>query len=77
MSLTPEHDGRIIADITAEWATLHPEPFALHLTGPAGGHYVRQPTAHSETVEIDALEFCRALSGRGPRPGILRYALPL
>ena len=39
--MTTEHGERIIADIVAEWATLHTEPFTLHLTGPAGGTYRR------------------------------------
>lgn len=29
--LTAEHDGRIVADIVAEWADIHREPFALTL----------------------------------------------
>ncbi|HSP28564.1 MAG TPA: maleylpyruvate isomerase family mycothiol-dependent enzyme, partial [Ilumatobacteraceae bacterium] len=39
LALTPEHDGRIIADVVAEWARRHGQPFTLTLTGPAGGHY--------------------------------------
>ncbi len=35
--LTPEHDGRIVADVLAEWSRRHGEPFTLTLTGPAGG----------------------------------------
>ena len=38
--LTPEHDGRIVADVVAEWAGLHGRPVTLELTGPAGGSYV-------------------------------------
>ncbi len=34
---TAEHDGRIVADIIAEWAATHNDPFTLNLTGPAGG----------------------------------------
>ena len=33
---TAAHDGRIVADIVAEWSTTHTDPFTLHLTGPAG-----------------------------------------
>ena len=40
MVLTPEHDGRIIADVVAEWARRHGQPFTLTLTGPAGGEFV-------------------------------------
>jgi hypothetical protein len=27
MHLTPQHDGRLVADIVAEWASIHGEPF--------------------------------------------------
>src|SRR5205085_447716 len=37
MTLTPEHDGRLVADAVAEWASRHGQPYTLHLTGPAGG----------------------------------------
>jgi uncharacterized protein (TIGR03083 family) len=75
MELAAEHDGRIVADIAAEWATLHAEPFTLQLTGPAGGVYRRGDGG--ETVELDAVEFCRVLSGRAEATGVLRHRLPL
>src|SRR5712692_3689918 len=31
--LTPEHDGRIVADIVADWARIHAQPFHLALEG--------------------------------------------
>ena len=37
LALTGDHDGRIIADIVAEWARRHGQPFTLELTGPVGG----------------------------------------
>jgi uncharacterized protein (TIGR03083 family) len=37
MTLTPDHDGRIVADVVAEWARRHGQPFRLTLTGPSGG----------------------------------------
>jgi uncharacterized protein (TIGR03083 family) len=63
MVLTPEHDGRIVADVVADWARRHGRPFTLRLEGPAGGSY----TAGSGGPELqfDAVEFCRSLSGRG------------
>jgi hypothetical protein len=63
MTLTPDHDGRLVADIVTEWARRHGEAFDLELTGPAGGHFIAGEGA--ERLRWDAVEFCRALSGRG------------
>jgi uncharacterized protein (TIGR03083 family) len=38
--LTPEHDGRLIEDMVAEWTKLYELSITLHLEGPAGGDYV-------------------------------------
>jgi uncharacterized protein (TIGR03083 family) len=73
--VTPDHDGRIIGDIVVEWACRHQEPFRLVLTGPAGGAYVQGDDG--EELQIDAIDFCRILSGRGTGTGILRHRLPL
>jgi len=40
MVLTADHDGRIVADVVAECARRHGEPFTLHLEGDAGGTFV-------------------------------------
>jgi uncharacterized protein (TIGR03083 family) len=69
------HDGRIIADLVAEWAQTHGEPFTLELSGPAGGRYVSG--ADGESVALDAIEFCRILAERVPGEGVLRHPLPL
>jgi uncharacterized protein (TIGR03083 family) len=71
----PGHDGRIVADVVAEWAGTHGEPFTLSLGGPAGGRY--HSGTGGEHVDMDAIEFCRILSGRGQGTGILRHPLPL
>lgn len=68
--LTPEHDGRLVADVVGEWARRHGRPFTLRLTGPAGGHFAAGGGG-DETVELDAVEFCRILSGRAPGVGLL------
>ena len=71
-----DHDGRIIAEVAAEWARRHGRPHRLVLTGPAGGTFTSgEPDA--ETIELDAVEFCRILSGRaeGRRPAGHRGAL--
>ncbi|HVL03502.1 MAG TPA: maleylpyruvate isomerase family mycothiol-dependent enzyme, partial [Acidimicrobiales bacterium] len=31
--LTPEHDGRLVADVVRDWADRHGQPFTLCLTG--------------------------------------------
>jgi uncharacterized protein (TIGR03083 family) len=69
------HDGRIVADIVAEWAGTHGEPFSLDLTGPAGGHYVAG--SGGERLTLDALEFCRILAERAHGKGVLAHPLPL
>lgn len=74
IELTPEHDGRIIADVVAEWARRHGTPFTFTLTGPAGGEYVAG--ANGEHITIDAVEFCRTLSGRATGIGLLTQEVP-
>ena len=73
--LTPEHDGRIVADIVGEWARVYGHDFTLELDGPAGGSYCAG--AGSEPLRIDAIEFARVLSGRGSGTGLLAYSFPL
>ena len=67
--LTAEHDGRIVADVVAEWAAQHGRPFELSLTGPAGGRW--QHGVGGEAAELDAVELCRILSGRSAGSGLL------
>ncbi|MGI8791896.1 MAG: maleylpyruvate isomerase family mycothiol-dependent enzyme [Acidimicrobiales bacterium] len=69
MVLTAEHDGRIVADVVAEWAANHAEPFTLDLTGPAGGSFVSGAGGESHT--LDAVEFCRIMAGRAKGTGLL------
>ena len=80
MTLTPEHDGILVADVAAEWASRHGQPCRLALTGPAGGTWtVNGSTAASSGVpalELDAVEFCRLLSGRGSGAGLLSTRVP-
>jgi uncharacterized protein (TIGR03083 family) len=61
--LTADHDGRIVADVVDEWAERHGRPFRLELTGPAGGTFGRDGAA---ALVMDAVDFCRVLSGRQP-----------
>jgi uncharacterized protein (TIGR03083 family) len=75
MRLSAEHDGRLVADIVAEWASIHGQPFELVLDGPAGGKYSQG--VDGEIVEIDALDFIRTLAGRLSGTGVLSNPLPL
>ncbi|HEY7814703.1 MAG TPA: maleylpyruvate isomerase family mycothiol-dependent enzyme [Nakamurella sp.] len=72
---TPDHDGRIVADLIAEWAPTHGDPFTLALTGPAGGRY--QAGTGGPAITLDAIEFVRTLAGRRPGTGVLAHPLPL
>ena len=74
MVLTPEHDGRLIADVVAEWAGRHGRSFSLTLTGIAGGQW--SSGTGGETIEMDALEFCWTLSGRAPGSGLTATLVP-
>jgi uncharacterized protein (TIGR03083 family) len=75
MQVTADHDGRLVADIVAEWAELHRQPFELVLEGPAGGKFIQG--TDGERIEINALDFIRTLSGRLPGTGVLANPLPL
>lgn len=79
--LTAGHDGHIVADVVHEWAQRHGQPFALTLTGPAGGHFVSVGGAGTDATapdefELDAIEFCRTLAGRGEPTGLLTAVVP-
>lgn len=75
MVLTPEHDGRLVADAVAEWARRHGRAVTLVLTGPAGGEF-HAGSEPGETITMDAVEFCRLLSGRSPGTGLLAQEVP-
>jgi uncharacterized protein (TIGR03083 family) len=77
MTLTPAHDGAIVADIVTEWAGRHRQPCELTLTGPAGGAWTFDGAGGDPAVlELDAVEFCRILSGRGTGAGLLATRVP-
>jgi len=73
--LTPEHDGRIIQDMVAEWTKLYGLSVTLDLEGPAGGSYVSGNG--DDELTIDAVEWIWILSGRGTGAGLLAKELPL
>ncbi len=69
LQVTADHEGRLVADVVAEWASLHASAFELALTGPAGGRW--SSGTGGEQIECDAIEFLRVLSGRGRASGLL------
>jgi uncharacterized protein (TIGR03083 family) len=72
--LTPDHDGRLVAGVVADWARYHGRPFTLVLGGPAGGTF--SAGDGGERIELDAVEFCRIVSGRGSGSGLLTQEVP-
>lgn len=72
--LTADHDGVIVADVVDEWADRHGLPYRLRLTGPAGGSW--SAGDDGPTLEMDAIDFCRVLSGRGSGEGLLATEVP-
>jgi hypothetical protein len=73
--LTADHDGRLIADVVADWAGRHQQPFTLDLEGPAGGTFTNGKGG-GEEITLDAVEFCRILSGRATGAGLLTQEVP-
>jgi uncharacterized protein (TIGR03083 family) len=74
LMLSTGHDGTLVADVAAEWAGRHGQPCALTLTGPAGGRWAWGSSGPS--YELDAVEFCRVVSGRGCGDGLLAIPVP-
>ena len=72
--LDPEVDRRVVEDVAIEWSRRHGQPVDLVLTGPVGGHWIARGGG-THRVEMDAIEFCRVLSGRAPAEGLLQYRL--
>lgn len=72
--LTADHDAVIVGDIVADWAQRHGEPYALNLSGRPGG--VWTSGSGGPLVEMDAIDFCRVLSGRDTGDGLLATPVP-
>jgi uncharacterized protein (TIGR03083 family) len=72
--LTADHDGVLVADVVAEWSERHGSPYRLRLTGPAGGTWTTG--RGGPELELDAVDFCRVLSGRGTGEGLLAQQVP-
>jgi uncharacterized protein (TIGR03083 family) len=74
LKVTPEHDGRIVALVVAEWARRHGRPFKLTLTGGVGGSWMSGDGG--EQIELDAIQFCWIVAGRAPGEGLLATPVP-
>ena len=74
--LTADHDAVIVADVVREWAERHGRPYRLELTGPAGGQWSSDLPGEPESIRMDAIDFCRTLSGRETGVGLLGTAVP-
>lgn len=74
VELSVDHDGRIVADVVADWARRHGQPFTLTLTGPAGDRF--SAGDGGPDLALDAVEFCRILSGRAHGIGLLATSVP-
>jgi uncharacterized protein (TIGR03083 family) len=74
MDLTAGHDGRIVADVVAEWARRHAKPFALTLSGPAGGEW--HSGEAGERLQLDALDFCWIVAARQTGAGLMNTKVP-
>ena len=74
LNLTAGHDDILVADVVNEWAARHGKPCHLHLTGPAGGRWTFG--AGGPTLDLDAIDFCRTVSGREPATDLLTTEVP-
>ena len=64
-----DHDRRIVADVVAEWAAIHGQPYRLVLDGPAGGMFERGDGG--EEHHLDAVEFCAPSPDASADTGLL------
>lgn len=60
--LSASHDGRLVADVAAEWLAKEDRAGGVVLSGRAGGAF---GAVDAQSPSFDAVEFCRALAGRG------------
>ena len=74
LQVTAEHDGRLVADVVAEWGRAHKQPYRLVLSGPAGGTWSQG--VDGEEHALDAIEFARIMSGRASGTGLLTRTVP-
>jgi hypothetical protein len=63
-----------VVDVVQEWAQRHGQSCGLVLTRPAGGEWSWGSVG--ARIEVDAVQFCRALCGRGSADGLLAVEVP-
>jgi hypothetical protein len=59
--------AQVIADLALAW---NGPPTLLELTGPAGGHWTLGNDSPAATIQADAVDYLRALSGRNDHPDL-------
>lgn len=74
LELSADHDAIVVADVVTEWAIRHGRPCRLHLTGTAGGDWSFGTGGPS--FDLDAIDFCRTLSGRESATDLLATQVP-
>lgn len=73
LALSAAHDGSLVADAAGAFLAAPDAPTGLVLTGPAGGRF---GTPDENTPSLDAVQFCRALSGRVQISGVHPDVVP-
>ena len=76
LEVTAEHDGALVEDVVAEWASTHSAAYDLTLTGVAGGIWRSDGSSAAEPLRMDAVEFARTMSGRATGEGLLAHGVP-
>jgi len=65
--------GQVIADLDQAWDG---PPALLELTGVAGGRWTLGNGAPATTIQADAVDYLRALSGRNDHPDLQAHGDP-
>jgi hypothetical protein len=64
----------LVDDVVKEWAQRHEQACTLTLTGPLARQY--EFGSGGPSYSVDAMTFCRVLSGRGAGDGLLQTRVP-
>jgi uncharacterized protein (TIGR03083 family) len=75
MVLDEAPDGRLVAAIVYDWAARHGQPYDLVLDGRAGG--VFRAGNGGQQIRLDAVEFCRIVSGRDANDAVGLLQIPV